>query len=119
MALSASDVWKAINEGKRLALPGLFAATETLAAARPLTSADGNFLKFDPGGASRDVTLVAEEGASGAFYWIANAADAAENLVLKNDAGSTIVTINQNESAVVWCSGSAWTLFAVVAIALS
>ena len=76
-------------------------------------------LKLDPGGASRDVTLEAEAGCPGRVRWIVNAADADEDVVLKNDGGSTIVTIDQNESAVVYCDGTAWSLIAVVAIALS
>ncbi len=77
-------------------------------------------LKLDPGGAARDVTLEAEAGCPGRVRWIVNAADAAENLVVKDDSGvTTIATINQNESAVVYCDGTAWSLIAVVAIALS
>jgi len=77
-------------------------------------------LKLDPGGASRNVTLEAEAGCPGRGRWIVNAADVGgENLVVKDDGGSTVATINQNESAVVYCDGTAWTLIAVVAIALS
>lgn len=67
-----------------------------------------NFCSWDPGGASRDVTLPAEESSNGLFFLFVNEADAAENLVIKNDGGSTIVTINQNEWAIVACTGSAW-----------
>ncbi len=63
---------------------------------------------WDPGGASRDVTLTAEETSDGLFHIFVNEADAAENLVIKNDAGGTVVTINQNEWAIVACSGTAW-----------
>ncbi len=76
-------------------------------------------LKLDPGGATRDLTFEAEAGCPGRVRWIVNAADAAENLLVKNDAGATIATINQNESAVVYCDGTAWSLIAVVAIALT
>jgi hypothetical protein len=77
-------------------------------------------LKIDPGGATRDLTFEAEAGCPGRVRWIVNAADAGgENLLVKNDAGATIATINQNESAVVYCDGTAWSLIAVVAIALS
>lgn len=91
----------------------------TLSGALTMDGTYGNIVKLDPGGAHRDVTLPAEEGRSGALFWIVNAADAAENLVVKDDAANTIVTINQNESAVVSCNGTAWSLVAVVAIALS
>ena len=59
------------------------------------------------------------------MYWIINAADAAENLVIKDDSGATIGTANQNESAVVYNAGksdgveSSWVLGAVGAIALA
>ncbi len=66
------------------------------------------FCSWDPGGSSRDVTLPAEETSSGLFFVFVNEADAAENLVVKNDGGSTVVTINQNEWAIVACTGSAW-----------
>ncbi len=83
-----------------------------------LTNQYRNILKIDPGGSARDVLLPPEE--DGLFFWLVNGADAAENLVVKDDSGvSTLVTINQNESAVVACQGSTWYLVAVVAIALS
>ncbi len=69
---------------------------------------DPNTLYFDPGGASRDVTLPAEASSSGKWFRIVNEADAAENLVVKDDGGSTIVTIGQNEEAQVTCNGTAW-----------
>lgn len=103
---------------KHLGLVGGF-VSETLTGATTVDGTYGNFVKMDPGGASRNVTLPAEEGRKGAWFFFANAADAAENLVIKDDAANTIVTINQNEGAVVWCDGAAWNLFAVWTIALS
>jgi hypothetical protein len=76
-------------------------------------------LKLDPGGASRNVTLDAEPTNSGLYRRIINAADAAENLVVKNDAAATIGTINQNEQGEFYCDGSDWILVAITAIALS
>ena len=84
-------------------------------------------LKMDPGGSARDVTLPAEASVapSGQMFWIVNAADASENLVVKDDGAATIATINQNESAVLYNAGqsggteSSWVLIAVIAIALS
>ncbi len=102
-------------------------ATETLAGNKTITAADAMILKLDPAGSARDVVLPAEAsiGAHGQMFWIINAADAAENLAVKNDNGDTIGTANQNESVVVYNAGaqdgveSAWVLVAVVAIALS
>lgn len=76
-------------------------------------------LKIDPGGSSRDVTLEAEANSAGLKREFINAADASENLVIKDDGGSTICTINQNEKARVYCDGSAWELLCVETIALS
>lgn len=76
-------------------------------------------LKLDPGGSARDVTLDAVATAEGLVRRIVNAADAAENLVVKNVAGSTIGTINQNEQGEFYCDGSAWSLIAISTIALS
>lgn len=75
--------------------------------------------KLDPGGSARDITLDPVAKAEGLVRVIVNAADAAENLVLKNVAGSTIATVNQNELAKVYCDGSTWALLYVQTIALS
>ena len=100
---------------------------ETLAGAKSIGDDDAMILKMDPDGAARDVNLPAEGDIdpAGRMYWIVNAADAAENLVVKNDGGDIIATINQNESAFVYNAGksggteSSWVLIAIVAIALS
>lgn len=84
-----------------------------------LTLGYTNMLRIDPGGSARDVTLPAEAGAEGAWFEILNTADGAENLVVKNDGGSTIVTISQNEKATVVCNGTAWVHMGIVSVALS
>ena len=48
-----------------------------------------------------------------------NAADAGENLVVKNVAGDTIGTINQNEQGEFIHEAGVWTLVAISTIALS
>lgn len=93
--------------------------SETLTGNRTVTFADGNVLRFDPGGAARDVTMPAEAEAAGVVYKVINAASAAENLVIKDDGGSTIATLNQNEMGEIVCDGSAWSLLYVATIALS
>jgi hypothetical protein len=92
---------------------------ETLAAARTITRADPFVCKLDPGGAHRDVTLDAAH--TGGYRRIVNAADAAENLVVKNAAGDTLATINQNEQGEFMANSAtgAWTLVCVTTIALS
>lgn len=97
-------------------------APVTLSGAVTLTDAagyNGNILKLDPGGASRNVTLWPEEQKKGVVLFIINGADGAENLVIKDDAANTVVTINQNEAALLQCNGTAWVLLCVVTIALS
>lgn len=84
-----------------------------------LTNQYRRILKLDPGGAARDVTLGADAAQPGAYYRFINAADAAENLVIKNAAGTTIATVNQNEEAIVIRSGGAWVLVRIATIALS
>jgi len=100
---------------------------ESISANMTLSQRSAQIQTLTPTGAARDVTLPAEAEVSpaGRMYWIINAADASENLVIKDDGGATIATANQNESALVYNAGqsggteSSWVLVAVVAIALS
>lgn len=116
------------TEGRRTTpwqqqVPGLVDVA-TLAADRQLTAKSGNCQHLDPGGANRNVDLPGpEEGlvdSDGVAFLILNAADAAENLVVRNPAGATVVTLNQNERAlVVGTGGTAWTHMGVETIALT
>lgn len=84
---------------------------ETLSGTRTITLDElesYNAFAFDPGGAGRNVDLPAEAGSEGAYLLIANTADAAEILTVRNDAAGTIVTPTQNEAAFVWCDGTTW-----------
>lgn len=78
-----------------------------------------NIMCLDPGGAHRDVTMPAEALVKGCTYLIFNHADAAENLVVKNDAAGAIATINQSEVGIIHCDGATWTVVGVLTIALS
>lgn len=60
---------------------------------------------IDPAGA-RDLTLPALQ--VGLWFLIANKADAAETITIKNAAAATVETVDQNESILLWCDGSAW-----------
>jgi hypothetical protein len=75
-----------------------------------LTELYEDCLNIDPGGSNRDVTLAATLHVGGLGFSIFNAADNPENLVVKNSAGSTIVTIAQGGSAKVVYDGAnaAW-----------
>ena len=106
--ITASTIYKDICDGKPITLANQ-ASSETLAGDLTIDGTYGTFVRLDPGGAHRDVTLPAEEGATGACYLIINAADAAENLVVKNDAGGTVVTVGQNVTALLLCFGGTWT----------
>lgn len=102
-------------------LQGFAFYSATLSGAVTMDDTYPNICKLDPGGSSRNVTLPPEETSAGRILWIVNSADASENLALLNDAlsPSTIATANQNESAVLYCDGTSWSLVAIVAIALS
>lgn len=94
--------------------------TATLSGNLTLDASYGTIFKLDPGGSSRDVLLPAEVDYRGCEVLIINAADAAENLVIKDDSGTTaLVTINQNEAARLFCDGTTWTLLHVQTIALT
>jgi hypothetical protein len=96
---------------------GIYAAT--LTGAITVGPTYPNVCKLDPNGAHRDVTLDAVATNAGLVRRFVNAADAAENLVLKNVGGDTIATINQNEQGEVYCDGATWALLCVTTIALS
>lgn len=63
-------------------------------------------MTFDAGGSGRNVDLPAEEGMKGAYLFIGNSGG--EDLTIRNDADSTIITIATTESGMVWCDGTSW-----------
>ena len=73
------------------------------------TTVVSNVLFIDPGGATVDLLLPPEADANGLILHIANTADAAEDLVVKDDGdATTIITISQNEVGIVFCDGITW-----------
>ena len=114
MARSAVNVQRL---DQTLVLAGGFADTETLGSARTIVLSDAQHLQLDPGGAGRDVTLPPFR--DGLSYMIVNRADAAEDLTVKDAAAATIVTISQNERAIVASDGSSWFHLGIETIALS
>lgn len=66
------------------------------------------FMKLDPGGAGRNVTLAATLHSKGRHIRICNAADAAESLTVKNSGATNIAVLNQNEQADFIYDGSTW-----------
>jgi len=104
---------------RRLVLDGGF-NTETLGATRVLLDRDAHVQKLDPGGSAREVDL--RKATKGDWFLIVNAADASENLTIKQpDSSTTLATVNQNEAALVFVedTGLTWTLGFVFTIALS
>ena len=81
--------------------------TETLSGTKTLTFNDARTQVLAPGGGNRNVVLPAET--NGIEVFISNTADASENLVVQEDgASTTIVTISQDEDAVLTSDGSGW-----------
>lgn len=102
--------------GDMLRLPNSGYAETTASGNVTLTTDSAHVQRIDPGGSARDVTL--PTGAAGMWYLIVNTADAAENLVVKAAGGTpTVVTLNQNEAALVVHNGTAWATGGVVTIA--
>jgi len=91
--------------------PFSVAAAETLSGTRTLTVAEvsaAHIFHFDPGGAGRNLDLPAAASCSGLVLFIANKADAAEVLTIRDATTATVCTPAQNESAIVWCDGVTW-----------
>ncbi len=84
-----------------------YANTETLAATKTLVDSDFPIQFLDPDGANRDIELPAEGSDNHAFF-IMNTAAAPFNLVVKDDSPATIVTIGQNQSALLISDGTTW-----------
>ena len=101
-----------------IAVDGLL-DTETLTGNLTLDATYPMITKLDPGGSARDVTLEASASSTGLVRFIVNAADAAENLVVKDDGAATIATLAQNRAGLFHCNGTAWSLVCIFTIALS
>lgn len=94
--------------------------TETLAADRVLTAAEfTNYgvIDFDPA-AARNVDLPAGSAAlAGQQLLIRNSANAAETITVRlTSAGATVATLDQNESALVFCHGTVAPTFTAVVL---
>lgn len=81
-----------------------------LAGALTVTNRTAQLLNLDPnGGPTRNVDLPAEEDSSGLWYAIHNVSVVAgEDLIVRNDAGATVITIEPGESALIACTGTVW-----------
>jgi len=75
-----------------------------------------NFLRIDPGGSSRTVTLPAESGSDGAWFEIWNSADdAAETITVQDDTPTTVETLGRGERCMFRSDGTTWYSMGVVA----
>ena len=86
------------------------AVLEVLGADRVLTQAEvdsTNVFSFDPA-AARNLDLPAEADNAGIVLFIANTANAAEVITIRDDGAGTICTPTQGESAIVFCDGVSW-----------
>lgn len=97
---------------RKLRMGGDGVSVRTLTGNLSLTVLEEQLCAYDPGGASRNVTIHVDDNVVGNMRMFYNSADAdGENLVIKNSAGTTIVTIGRGETGVVAYGGSspAWT----------
>jgi hypothetical protein len=120
MAAPVDSKMNAIQMAKALGLVGAV-NIETLAANKTLVDTDCFIQKLDPAGA-RDLILPSDADAryDGMIFWVINAADAAEDITVKDDGASTIGTVSQNESAVFYNNGgTSWTLLFIVTGAIA
>lgn len=97
-----------ITSGVLLQQEGDGVNDETLSSNKTLAYDDADMQRLDPGGSNRDVTLQEEAASKGRRVRILNTANAAEDLVVKNDGAGTIATLNQDEAAWFVCDGTTW-----------
>jgi|TARA_R110000824_G_scaffold106383_1_gene251378 hypothetical protein len=86
----------------------------TLSDAIVLLPQSAQFQALDPDGVHRNVDLPAEEASLGLFFFIKNTAGGAENLVVRDDAGSTKETLGQGKWGIFFCDGTSWETMGVL-----
>lgn len=79
---------------------------ETLSGDKTLATGDAQIQNIDPGGSARNVDLPAEE--PGLVFIIGNRADAAEDITVRDDADSTLLTLNQDDVGYFISDGTGW-----------
>lgn len=80
---------------------------ETLSGDKTLSETDDGVQVLDPGGAGRNVDLPADDLGL-PLYIISNTADAAETLTVRDPDTNTVVSVAQNETALVMNTGSGY-----------
>ena len=81
---------------------------EKLAADKVLTVEYPPVIILDPDNSTRDVDLPAEALSEGLVFFIFNDGAGSEVLVVKDDGGTTITTIQFPENAMLHCDGVKW-----------
>lgn len=85
---------------------------QTLTGGLTLTKKDSQFQRIDPDGARTVVLPSVTSSDEGYLVVIANAADAAENITVDDEDGTTIGTANQNDLGIFFVDKlGAWNLF--------
>lgn len=103
---ASGDLVKVLPPAAIARVNGFTANIETLTGTKALAASDDFLQVLDPDGA-RTVELPPE--AEGLHYVIVNEADMAEDITVKEDAGSTtIATVSQGETGAFWCDGTTW-----------
>lgn len=83
--------------------------TQTLTGTFTMDAGMPPIINVDPGGATRIVLMPLATGNAGLQFRILNAADAAEDLTIKDSTNTTTFgTISQNEIGDLICTGSTW-----------
>lgn len=89
----------------------LFTNRQTLSGDVTLETSADPIQFIDPGGAARNVDLPAET--DGLWYVIGNAADAVEDITVRDDGDATLQTLNQDDIGIFIGSDGGWMSFVV------
>ncbi len=82
--------------------------TEELSGNKTITADYPPVLILDPNNATRTITLPAEAVSKGLMFFILNDGAGSEILVIKDDASSTIITLDFPDNGWVFCDGTTW-----------
>ena len=84
--------------------------TEALADNKTLVANDAYLQTLDCGGSARNLVMPAGDGTQGGRCMIINMSDSTEAITVQQaDASTTVLVIDQNESAEVVCNGQSTT----------
>jgi hypothetical protein len=107
MGVYKGSAGKTFTAQMRVAAGG--ATSATMAATLVLDGSSSNFHRLDPGGAVRAVTLPVVSGFANAWFWIANVASDAGEIITVSDADAAAkVALDAGETALLFCDGTAW-----------